>query len=127
MRTRYKFNRMELAGSLGDLGTLLPLAIGMILVNGLSPLSIFFTIGMFYILSGAYYGVTVPVQPMKVIGAYAIATGMSAIQISAAGLLMGGRVPCLRLVRDHISRCFRRNAFSSLKCSRPSGSFHNTR
>ena len=89
MRTRYKFNRMELAGALGDLGTLLPLAIGMILVNGLSPLSIFFSIGVFYILSGVYYGVTVPVQPMKVIGAYAIATGMSATQISAAGLLIG--------------------------------------
>ena len=29
MSPRYKFNRLELAGSLGDLGTLLPLAIEM--------------------------------------------------------------------------------------------------
>ena len=33
----YTFNRMEFAGSLGDLGTVLPLAIGMIMVNGLGP------------------------------------------------------------------------------------------
>ena len=38
MNSAYQFNRMELAGSLGDLGTILPLAIGMILINGLSPL-----------------------------------------------------------------------------------------
>src|SRR6056297_1501840 len=89
MSERFQFNRMELAGSLGDLGTLLPIAIAMILVNGLSPLGLFFSIGIFYIASGVYFGVTVPVQPMKVIGAYAIATAMSADQILASSLLMG--------------------------------------
>jgi len=89
MSLRYKFDRLEFAGSLGDLGTLLPLAIGMILINGLSPSGLFFSVGLSYILSGAYYGVTVPVQPMKVIGAYAVATAMSAPQILASGLLMG--------------------------------------
>ncbi len=86
---RYKFNRLELAGSLGDLGTILPLAIGMILINGLSPLGLLFSVGLFYILSAVYFGVTVPVQPMKVIGAYAIATGIDASQIMASGALMG--------------------------------------
>ncbi len=89
MNPRYKFNRLELAGSLGDLGTLLPLAIGMIMINGLSPAGLFLTVGLFFIFSGVYYGVTVPVQPMKVIGAYAIATAMSASQIAASGLLIG--------------------------------------
>jgi SulP family sulfate permease len=88
MSHRYKFNRMELAGALGDLGTLLPLAIGMIMVNGLDPLGMFLSIGLFYIVSGVYYGVTVPVQPMKVIGAYAVATGMSASSIMASGALL---------------------------------------
>jgi SulP family sulfate permease len=32
---------MELAGSLGDLGTILPLAIGMIMSNGLNPMGLF--------------------------------------------------------------------------------------
>jgi len=89
MGLRYKFDRMEFAGSLGDLGTLLPLAIGMILINGLNPSGLFFSIGLYYIISGIYSGVTVPVQPMKVIGAYAIATAMSAPQILASGALMG--------------------------------------
>ncbi len=89
MKSSYRFNRMEFAGGLGDLGTLLPLAIGLILVNGLSPAGVFLSVGVFYILSGIYYGVTVPVQPMKVISAYAIATGMTASQITASGLLMG--------------------------------------
>lgn len=79
---------MEFAGSLGDLGTLLPLAMGMILINGLHPSGVFFCIGVFYIVSGLFFGVTTSVQPMKVIGAYAIATSLSASQIMAAGLLM---------------------------------------
>jgi SulP family sulfate permease len=89
MQVKYRFDRLELAGSLGDLGTLLPLAIGMIMINGLSASGLFLAIGLFYIFSGIYYGVTVPVQPMKVIGAYAIATSMSAPQISASVAWVG--------------------------------------
>ncbi len=79
---------MEFSGSLGDLGTLLPIAIAMVLFNGLDPLGVFFSAGIFYIVSGLYFGVTVPVQPMKVIGAYAIATSMTPPQILASSLLM---------------------------------------
>jgi SulP family sulfate permease len=82
---KYQFNRMEFAGSLGDLGTLLPLAVGMVMINGLNPQGLFLSIGFFYILSGYYFGLPVPVQPMKVVGAYAIATGLTAQQISASG------------------------------------------
>jgi SulP family sulfate permease len=89
MQRNYKFNRLELAGSLGDLGTLLPLAVAMILINGLKPTGLFLTLGIFYVFAGIYFGVTVPVQPMKVISAYAIATTMSASQITASGYLMG--------------------------------------
>ena len=82
------FNRLEFAGSLGDLGTLLPMAVGMILVNGLNPTGMFISIGLLYLLAGLYFGVTIPVQPMKVIGAYAIATAMTSQQILASGALM---------------------------------------
>lgn len=84
-----KFNRQEFAGSLGDLGTLLPIAIGMILINGLHPTGLFLSIGIFYLFCGFFYGVTVPVQPMKVIGAYAIATAAGTGEILAASFLMG--------------------------------------
>ena len=89
MTSNYVYNRVEFAGALGDLGTLLPLAIGLILINGLSPTGLFLSVGLFYIFAGIYFRVTVPVQPMKVIGAYAITTGMNASQITASGFLMG--------------------------------------
>lgn len=89
MANRYRINRLEIAGSLGDLGTLLPLAVGLILINGLNPTGLFLAVGVFYIFSGLYYGITVPVQPMKVVGAYGIATAMSASQITASGYLLG--------------------------------------
>jgi SulP family sulfate permease len=88
MSISYKLDRWELAGSLGDLGTILPLALGMIMINGLSPLGLFFSVGFYYILSGIYFKVTTPVEPIKVIGAYAIATGVSASQILASGAIM---------------------------------------
>ncbi|MCG6911595.1 MAG: putative sulfate/molybdate transporter [Deltaproteobacteria bacterium] len=87
-REHIRFDRMEFAGSLGDLGTLLPLAVGMIMINGLNPQGLFLAAGLFYILGGVYYRIPVPVQPMKVIGAYAVATGLSAQQISASGAWM---------------------------------------
>jgi sulfate permease, SulP family len=82
----YRFNRMELAGSFGDLGTILPLAIGMILINGLNALGLFMSVGLYYVFAGLYFRVTSPVEPMKVIGAYAIATGITASQIQASSL-----------------------------------------
>lgn len=84
-----RFDRMELAGSLGDLGTLLPLAVGMIMINGLDAQGLFLAVGLFYLVAGGYFRVPVAVQPMKVIGAYGVATGIAAVDIQAAGLLMG--------------------------------------
>jgi len=85
MTPKYLFNRVEFAGSLGDLGTLLPLGMGMIMINGLNPQGLFLSVGLLYILGGYVYGLPVPVQPMQVVGAYAIATGLTAQQISASG------------------------------------------
>ena len=89
MPSRYRFNRLEFSGSLGDLGTLLPIALGLILISDLNPYGVFISVGLYYIISGWYFGVTVPVQPMKIIGAYAIATSMTAAQITASGFLIG--------------------------------------
>ena len=104
----YAFNRLEFAGSLGDLGTLLPLAIGMIMVNGLDPSGLFLSVGLFYIFTGIYFGITTPVQPMKVIGAYAIATAMTPHQIMASGILMGA---CLLFIGATGAELFLKNSF----------------
>jgi SulP family sulfate permease len=86
--TTLLFNRHELAGSLGDLGTLLPLAFALIMINGLNATAVFLCVGLFYVLSGLYFKITVPVQPMKVISAYAIAQVLSPTEITTAGLIM---------------------------------------
>ncbi len=83
------FNRQEVAGSLGDLGVLLPIAIGLILINGLNATAVFLGVGLYYILSGLYFKITIPVQPMKVVGAYAIASLISPLQIASAGMIVG--------------------------------------
>jgi sulfate permease, SulP family len=82
------FNRNEFSGSLGDLGTLLPLAIGLIAINGLNATAVLLSVGVFYILAGAYFRITVPVQPMKVIAAYAIARTLSPLEITSAGMII---------------------------------------
>jgi len=85
---RMSFNRMEWAGSVGDLGTLLPLAFAMIMINGLSATGLFLSIGLLYVLGGLYFRVPIAVQPMKVISAYAIAQALSPSVITASGMLM---------------------------------------
>ncbi len=84
-----RFNRLELAGSLGNLGTILPIAIALITVNGLDPQGVFLGLGLYTILAGLYFGLVTPVEPMKVISAYAIARVLPPDQVLAAGLLMG--------------------------------------
>ncbi|WP_415718573.1 putative sulfate/molybdate transporter [Maridesulfovibrio sp.] len=85
---RISLNRMEWAGSVGDLGAMLPLAFAMIIVNGLSATGLFLTVGVFYLLGGMYYRVPIAVQPMKVISAYAIAQSLSPAVISASGMIV---------------------------------------
>jgi hypothetical protein len=66
------------------------------MVNGLDPSGLFFSTGLFYICHGhCTFGITTPVEPMKVIGAYAIATAMTPQQIMASGILMGA---CLLVI-----------------------------
>ena len=56
MRFRsFEFNLRELAGSMGDFGTLLPLAIGYIVVNGLDPAGFLVMMGLANIVTGLVY------------------------------------------------------------------------
>jgi len=84
-----RFNRQELAGSLGDLGVLLPMAAGLIMINGLDPQRLFLAVGLYYVAAGLYFRTTVPVQPMKVISSMAIAMALPKEQIFLSGLLVG--------------------------------------
>lgn len=84
-----RFNMRELAGSLGDLGTFLPLVVAMALTTQLDLGLMFIGAGLMNIVTGFYFRQPIPVQPMKAIAAVAIAEGLLAGEIAAAGLLMG--------------------------------------
>jgi hypothetical protein len=62
----FAFNLRELAGSMGDLGTLLPLSVGYIFVCGLNPAGILVMMGCVNIVMGLAYKIPMPLQPMKV-------------------------------------------------------------
>jgi len=68
-----EYNRMELAGAFGDLGTLIPFVVGYITLNKMDPLGILVAFGIFKIFVGLYFRTPVPIQPMKAIGGMAIA------------------------------------------------------
>jgi len=84
-----RFDRVELAGAFGDLGTLLPIVLAMIFINKLSPSSVFLTFGLFYLVSGYYFRLPIPVQPLKAVGAIAIAYPAIITEsvIGAAGII----------------------------------------
>ena len=65
----------EISGSLGDLGTFLPLTLGYITRCGLSPAPVFFFAGLWNVATGLMFRLPIPVQPMKAIAAAAIAEG----------------------------------------------------
>ncbi len=107
-RIVYKFNRMELAGSFGDLGTMLPLLIPLVVINGVNATIALLLIGFFYIGAGLYYKIPIPVQPLKAVAIVAIAGGLSASAIAASGLIMGILMLCLGLTGliDKVARVF---------------------
>lgn len=89
LRNGPRLNLSEISGSLGDLATFLPLAIGLIAVNGVNATSLFLSAGLLYIAAGLYYGLPIPVQPLKATSAIAIAMGATPETIAAAALCMG--------------------------------------
>ena len=86
----FRFDRAELAGAVADLGVLVPIAVGLIVRNGLSPTAVLLPAGLLYVMAGLLYRVPVPVQPLKAFGAIAIAQGLGSSEIAAGALLMGG-------------------------------------
>ena len=106
----FDFNLREFAGSLGDLGTLIPLSIALVTVNGLSFTSVFLTVGLFYVATGLYYRLPVPVQPLKVVAAIAIAApeDVTLPVMAATGILFGAFLLVLSLTGliDQVAKLF---------------------
>ncbi|MFH1726439.1 MAG: putative sulfate/molybdate transporter [Elusimicrobiota bacterium] len=92
-----RFDLGELSGSLGDLGTFIPLAVSMISVCGLDAGTVLVFAGLFNVLTGIAFNQPVPVQPMKAIAAVAIAEQLAPGEIAAAGFVSGAVVLVLGL------------------------------
>lgn len=112
-----RFNRHEIAGSLGDLGTFLPLLVGMSATNGLDFASALFFAGLFNIITGATFPIPMAVQPMKAIAAVALTEGLTAPQILAAGATVSLAVLILGLTGliDVLNRIVSRSVVRGLQ------------
>ncbi|MFO7957975.1 MAG: putative sulfate/molybdate transporter [Candidatus Brocadiia bacterium] len=86
---KFEFSLRELAGSMGDFGTLLPLAIGYITVCGMDPAGLLVMMGLVNIATGLIYRLPMPLEPMKVLAVMAIAGDWAPEKIYAAGITMG--------------------------------------
>ncbi len=84
-----RFDRQELAGAFGDLGTDLPLLVGVVMATGMDATAAFVTFGVLQILSGLAYRLPMPVQPLKAMAAIAIAGKLSPPLLAAGGLIVG--------------------------------------
>ena len=84
-----RFNRNEIGGALGDLGTFLPLLVGMAVTNGLNFATALFFAGLFNVVTGLMFAIPMAVQPMKAIAAVALTEGLTVGEILAAGATVG--------------------------------------
>ena len=89
LRHEAVLDRREVAGALADLGVLVPIAVVLIVSNGLSATAALLPAALLYLVAAFAYGLPIPVQPLKAFGAIAIAKGLGVDVIAAGALLMG--------------------------------------
>jgi len=88
-RAKIRFDRNEVAGAFGDMGTDVPLLIGMALAARLDGTSVLVMFGVMQIVTGLVYRMPMPVQPLKAMAAIVIAQQASAATLYGAGLAIG--------------------------------------
>jgi hypothetical protein len=89
LTNRIKLNRNELSGAFGDIGTDLPLIIGMLLATNLQISNTLIVYGILQIITSLIYGIPMPVQPLKAVALIVITQNVSAEVIWGGGLAIG--------------------------------------
>jgi MFS superfamily sulfate permease-like transporter len=79
-----RYDRMEIAGAFGDLGTLVPFVVAYIGVLKMDPFGVLLAFGLAMIVCGIVYRTPMPVQPMKAAGAIATTQAAQTIVITPA-------------------------------------------
>ena len=98
-RLWHQLTLAEVSGSLGDLGTLVPLLVAMAQAGAVDFVPALFFAGLFNVVTGLSWDVPMCVQPMKTIAAVALADGLTRVQVSLAGLLVAAMVFVLGATR----------------------------
>jgi hypothetical protein len=86
---KIQFNRRELAGAFGDIGTSLPLIVAVLLATPLPAAGVLLAFGLAQIATGLLYGLPMPVQPLKAMAVVVIAGQASGGMLQMAGLMIG--------------------------------------
>jgi len=112
-----RLDRHEIAGSLGDMGTFLPLLVGMAAQNGLDFGTALFFAGLFSLVTGLTFSIPMAVQPMKAIAAVALTQGLSLSEILAAGATVSAIVLLLGVTGliDWVNRAVPRSVVRGLQ------------
>ena len=85
-----RFNRQELAGAFGDIGTDLPLIIAMVATCHLDAACVCTMFGLSQIATGLRYGIPMPVQPLKAMAAIMLSQKLGPQVLAGGGLVVGG-------------------------------------
>jgi len=103
---RVRFDRNELAGAFGDIGTDLPLIVGLIAFCHLDAASVCIMFGVLQIATGLVYGIPMPVQPLKAMATIMLAQRFSPGTLAGGGLVIGVTMLVLAATRtlDWIAR-----------------------
>jgi sulfate permease, SulP family len=107
----------DVSGAFADLGIFVPLVAALVLVNGMQPGPILLIAGLLSVLSGLWFRIPFPVQPLKALTALAVAQQLAPDVIRAAGLLIGVILILLTVtgVADRVARVFTRPVIRSLQ------------
>lgn len=84
-----RFDRNEFAGAFGDIGTDLPLIIGMILAAGLHSASVLVMFGVMQYVTALTYRMPMPVQPLKAVAVIVITHKIAPDVLYGGGLAIG--------------------------------------
>jgi hypothetical protein len=84
-----RFDRNEVAGAFGDIGTDLPLIVGMILAAGLHSASVLVMFGAMQYMTAIRYRMPMPVQPLKAVAVLVITQKIAPEVLYGGGLAIG--------------------------------------
>ncbi len=117
VRNPFRIGLGEATGAVADLGVFVPLAMALIVVNGLAAGAVLLAAGALVLVSGFVFRVPFPVQPLKALTAVAVAEHLAPEVIHAAGFEIAAFLLLMSVkhVADWIARFFTHPVVRSLQ------------